>query len=134
MRTINYAWEHESYEMKREQIFRNQRLRNKRVQEKRIIFMICTVFCVLAVILGAFSLKGKAEGDDQQTFKYYTSVRLNYGDTLWTMADRFMDQEHYTRASYINEVKSINHIHDENELQAGMTLIVPYYSGEWLSD
>ena len=45
-----------------------------------------------------------------------------------------MDKEMNTRTSFIAEVKSINHISDENEIIAGKLLIVPYYSTEYIAD
>jgi hypothetical protein len=73
-------------------------------------------------------------GTNGQKYKYYTSVQLEYGDTLWKVADRYMDSEFYNHISYIEEVKSINHIHDENEVMAGKMLIIPYYSTDYIAN
>ncbi|MDE5891572.1 MAG: LysM peptidoglycan-binding domain-containing protein, partial [Acetatifactor sp.] len=54
------------------------------------------------------------------------------GDTLWSLADRYADQEHYTsRDQYIAEVMTMNHMSSE-ELSAGNYLILPYYSPEFV--
>ena len=66
-------------------------------------------------------------------FKYYTSVTVGAGESLWELAGEYMDSEHYdSRKSYIEEVCSINHLTDENSVTAGQMLILPYYSSEYI--
>ena len=122
-----------SYEERRLEIFRNQRARQIREKRMHVAFSVMVaVICFVAVFF-VFSANGKAESKDQK-YKYYTSISVEYGDSLWSIADEYMDKEFYDRFSYIQEVKSINHIHDENEIVAGKMLIVPYYSSKFISD
>lgn len=55
----------------------------------------------------------------------YKSVYVKAGDTLWTIADTYMDESYEDKAEYIDEVMDINHI-SGNSLQAGSYIIVPY--------
>lgn len=122
-----------SYEERRKEIFRNQRAR--KIHEQRMhlaLSLMVAVICFVGVFF-IFSASSKAESKDQK-YKYYTSISVEYGDSLWTIADEYMDKEFYDHFSYIQEVKSINHIHDENEIVAGKMLIVPYYSSKFVSD
>ena len=123
-----------TYEQKRKDIFMKQRRRNRREGRKRILISVAFMIAILMISLHTFSLVGKAQGDKEQQYKYYTSVRLNYGDTLWSVASKYMDKEHYDHLSYIAEVKKINHITDGDDVVAGKMIIVPYYSSEYLSD
>ena len=60
--------------------------------------------------------------------KYYTNIQIRKGDTLWSIADEYMDDEHYkNRQEYILEVMRMNHMTD-SRLTAGKRLIVPYYA------
>ena len=124
----------QSYEIRRKQIFRNQMARKRKDRLFKMTAMMVVMISVFAMMLGAFVLRSKAESDKNHKFKYYTGIRLEYGDTLWSIADEFMDSEFYTHASYVEEVKSINHIHDEDAVIAGKMLIVPYYSSEYIAD
>ena len=65
--------------------------------------------------------------------KYYTSIRIEQGDTLWGIADRYMTDEYKDRDAYIREVCEMNLI-SEDEIHAGQYLTVPYYAAEPLSD
>ena len=127
------ALEHreESYEELRRRIFAGQRARNRKEAKKRLV--LCVAGLVLACILSVqlFSVVGHAKGEGEQKFKYYTSVCLNYGDTLWSIADEYMDEEYYDHFTYIAEVKSINHIQNGDDVTAGKMIIVPYYSTEY---
>lgn len=91
--------------------------------------------CFLAVcFLTVGVLHSNADSEKEHKFKYYTSVVIEEGDTLWSIADQYMDKEIQGKIAYIDEVKSINHIHDGNRIIAGQMLIVPYYSTEYIAD
>ncbi len=91
--------------------------------------------CFLAVcFLTVGVLHSSADSEKEHKFKYYTSVVIEEGDTLWSIADQYMDREIQGKAAYIDEVKSINHIRDGNRIIAGQMLIVPYYSTEYIAD
>ena len=68
--------------------------------------------------------------DAEQSYKYYTSISVAYGDTLTSIAGEYMD-EHYTLEEYISEVRQINHLSEDASIDAGSYLVVPYYSSEW---
>lgn len=66
-------------------------------------------------------------------FKYYTGVTVESGETLWSIADRYIDYEHYKdKDAYIAELGNINHLDTDAALLAGQFLIVPYYSAEYV--
>ena len=79
-------------------------------------------------------LHSSAEAEQEHKFKYYTSVVIEEGDTLWSIADQYMDRSVQGKIAYIDEVKSINHIHDGDRITAGQMIIVPYYSTEYIAD
>ena len=127
-------FETESYEKKRELIFRRQRIRNSRIRRMRRCMATFVMITAFLIIFVSASVHGKAEDKNSQKFKYYKNVTVSYGDTLWSIADDNMDQEYYDHFSYISEVKSINHIKNENDIIAGKNLIVPYYSNEYVAN
>jgi len=130
----NMVHENLSYENRRKMIFARQKARQRRDARVRFALSLLSVLAIFAITIGALSVKGKAQSENGQKYKYYTSVQLEYGDTLWKVADRYMDSEFYNHISYIEEVKSINHIHDENEVMAGKMLIIPYYSTDYIAN
>lgn len=111
-----------------------RQLRKKQQIRRRIFTMIATI-CV--IVFCAVSYQGirslASSGDDQLKFKYYTQVTVAYGETLWDLSDNYIDYEEYKdKTEYIEEVQSINHLTEEDNIRAGQTLIVPYYSYDFV--
>ena len=90
------------------------------------LILICTVFY--------HSMKSSANtGDEKVNFKYYTSIMVGYGDTLWKIADEYIDYSEYKdKETYLAEVRNMNHLDDDSDIKAGQYLIVPYYSYEFV--
>lgn len=105
--------------------------RRREVFRKKLLFFALTLCLILFLSLLVNTFHSKAVSEKEQKFKYYTRITIQEGDTLWNIADRFLDGEMDSRFSYISEIKNINHLHDENEIIAGKVLIVPYYSAEY---
>lgn len=104
------------------------------VRDERIVLGATLVLAVVLVI-GFFltgSIRTEAAPSEIQS-KYYTSIRIEQGDTLWGIADRYMTDEYKDREAYIREVCEMNRI-SEDEIHAGQYLTVPYYAAEPLSD
>ena len=59
--------------------------------------------------------------------KYYTSIEVQSGDTLWSIASDHITEEYRDMNAYIDEVCSINKI-SQDEIHAGQYLTIPYYS------
>ncbi len=100
-----------------------------------------TILCVVLMFAAAFtaailtlallgSIKTQA-APAEPSFKYYTSIQLMEGDTLWSIADTYRTGEYESVQAYIDEVCSLNHI-DANEIHAGQYLTIPYYSSTYL--
>ena len=111
-----------------------RQLRRRQQIRRRILTMIATV-CV--IVFCAVSYQGirslASSGEDPVKFKYYTKVTIAYGETLWELSDHYIDYEEYkNKREYIEEVRSINHLVEEDNIRAGQTLIVPYYSYEFV--
>jgi cell division protein YceG involved in septum cleavage len=87
------------------------------------IFVLCSVF-----VFGMFAFKSNAK-QEYNAYKYYTSIQIAEGDTLWSIADSYCSDGYETRDDFIQEVKELNHI-DEDSIHAGNYLTVPYYSSE----
>lgn len=89
--------------------------------------------CVMAAAVGLIFRSGSAvnaDDDIQERYKYYTSVYIDRDETLWNIASEYMSDEYADIRDYMDEVKTINHLTDD-ELEYGTTICVPYYSGEY---
>ena len=111
-----------------------RRMRRQRSLRNRLFTLFMTI-CLIAVFAVSYcSIKSSASmGRDQLQFKYYTSITIQYGETLWDIADDYIDYNQYKYKSvYIAEVQSINHLDNDTQIRAGQSLIVPYYSSEFV--
>ena len=95
-----------------------------------LLFVVsAAIILVLAIAGGSFISRAQAPGETVY-YKYFTSIRIESGDSLWTLADTYADGNFESREAFIREVIRTNHLLDEN-INAGDYLIIPYYSAEF---
>lgn len=98
-----------------------------RIQKACIRLMAVALAVISLSICGGslFASAGVRRGE-QDVKKYYTSVLVNYGDTLSAIAHEHMCSQYDSLDSLIGEIKFMNHLTDDT-IRAGGYLIVPYY-------
>lgn len=108
---------------------REQTLQEQRSRQRKIFIFCITLAAVFVLGVGFGTLLARAEEPGTESVhKYYTNICIQKGDTLWDIAQEYMDHEHYkNRGEYIREVMRINHMATDR-LTAGEKLIVPYYA------
>ena len=92
---------------------------------------ILAVAVLLLVSLFLFGMLVRADDAEEEPFlyKYYTSVQIRPGDTLWDIASEYCRDPGQIR-KYMKELKRINHL-GSDEIHAGRYLTVVYYSKEY---
>ena len=110
------------------------RIRRQRIF-RRQVFCLVSLLTVLVMILSfmkfSFSVDAQSE-DNKPEIKYYTSVTVHSGESMWSIAADYYSDEHYSSMnSYIAEICKLNHIARAEDLKAGESLIIPYYSTEF---
>lgn len=111
-----------------------RKLRRQREQRKKIASVILT-FCLIAVFVVSYrSFTTSANsGSEDLSLKYYTGITVKSGETLWNIADDYVDYTQYdNKESYIKEICSINNLDDASDIRAGQRLVIPYYSSEFV--
>lgn len=112
-----------------------KRVQRERQVRRNILLLELSIVLVLVLAL-SFCLGGffsqASDLEHKISYKYYKSVEIMPGDTLWAIAEEYSDTENYvSTAEYIEEVKRMNSLKG-NTIQAGSYLIVPYYSTEFV--
>ena len=97
---------------------------------RSLLLVLISVILTTAAVLTITAHKANADRMDVPTYKYYTSVSVKSGDTLWSIAQEYISCEYEDTNDYIREVRSINHLVG-NDLTPGEYLTVPYYSTEY---
>lgn len=109
----------------------NESLRKREaiVRRQRGLLAIAIILVVaLGILLGSsINAMASSEKDISSYNKYYVSIRVESGDTLWTIADEYVEGFNLSKSDYIKEVCQINSISEDN-IHAGDYIVVPYYS------
>lgn len=109
-----------------------RKMKNKQKIRRRIVFIFLSLFLALLFSLSMSNLKIQAnEKVDEIGYKYFTVYEIEMGDTLWNLAEKYIDERYYESLNqYIEEVKEINHLKNDNIVR-GDTIVLPYYSNEF---
>lgn len=87
------------------------------------------LICLATVAILRFT-SVDANADVPERYKYYTNVYVDRDTTLWGVSQKYISDEYTNIRAYMEEVKSINHLPDD-QLIYGTTICVPYYSDEY---
>ena len=111
---------------------RNNKIRRQRQLRRNILFTVFTVVLILTFSVGGFAIGSRAQDKESVVlYKYYANIEVQYGETLWDIADTYFCEDKYDDYEhYISEVMQINGLYNE-EVSAGSYLIIPYYSAEF---
>ena len=114
-----------------ERRIRNNRIRRQKELRKNIILTIMTICFAITLSFSVNSFLSNAESDSEKIpYKYYKSITISNGDSLWSIAQKYMDEDQYNSTKeYINEVKQLNSLRSDS-VSYGENLIIPYYSYE----
>lgn len=116
-----------------ERRIRNNKLRRRRQLRRNICISLMTFMLVAGFSVLFFSFGSRAQTDaGDVSYKYYKSVTVQAGDTIWDYAGLYADKDFYdSYDNYIKEVMNINHLKDDNII-CGQNIILPYYSNEFI--
>lgn len=101
--------------------------RRRQVDLKRLFLAV-----MAAVIVAGFSTfagTGLVDAHDTKEVvmhKYYKSIEITSGDTLWSIAEENMSDEYESIYEYIEEVMDMNNL-ETDEIHDGQHLTVAYY-------
>lgn len=111
--------------------------RQKRQQQVKRNIMTLIISALAIISLSMLLISFSTEANDmehQPSYKYFKSVEIAKGDTLWSIANDNIDYEHCKNTyEYVSEVKKMNSL-TSDRIIAGSYIIVPYYSSEFVSD
>ena len=106
----------------------NRRLNRLRMGYGFVLVLLAVCMLFLGVYIGSSRVaQVEAKGTESNREKYYTSILVEEGDTLWSIADEYMTSEYTDRDSFMDEVREMNHL-TGSVIHADSTLLIPYYA------
>ena len=97
--------------------------------KKRFVVVLILMICLTTFSGGILAYAKEKETAQPTYYKYYTSIRVESGDTLWGIADRYLCDQAGSHEAYIREVMQLNGLKSE-DIRTGECLTVFYYSTE----
>ncbi len=115
-----------------ERRIRNNQIRRRQELRRHVFTGFVTAALVISFSLLFFSFKIKAQSSEEVQYKYYKSIQVQPGDSLWDYASLYGDSRYYdSHRDYIEEVTAMNALTDE-QITAGQYLILPYYDADFV--
>ena len=92
-----------------------------------VIFITCTLFGNL--LTSAHDSREAAPVN----FKYYKSVIIQPGDTLWNIAETYITEDYDSVPAYVKALKELNSL-SSDEIQAGCHLMIAYNDTQFIRE
>ncbi len=106
-------------------------MKTRRYMRRSLRNFITVLLIILAFCSGFFGhtlLNARAEEKQEpQLHRYYTSIQIRQGDSLWDLAEQYRQGSGYSSQEYIDEIKHMNGLKSEN-LHSGEYLTVLYFA------
>jgi cell division protein YceG involved in septum cleavage len=118
---------------KQENRYRSNRRRQRAAAKRRIVFLLSTLLLITigTVVFGScFSFAKDSESTANQEFKYYKSIMIESGDSLWSIAEEYKSEQYESTKDYVDELVVLNNLSSET-IHAGQYLMVIYYDSEF---
>ncbi len=109
---------------------RREAVKKQQKERQKMFLIFClTILLMFGIGVGFGTLLTRAEATASEScHKYYANIEIRRGDTLWRIADDYMDPVHYeNRTEYLNEIMELNGMVN-TRLISGQKIIVPYFS------
>lgn len=114
------------------QHMRQERLRARQraaLQRRiRLLTTLCSVlFLAITVISANAVIANAGQGYEKEYQKLYTSIEVESGDTVWSIAGEHMTPGYESVEALMEEIAYINSLDDAYSIQCGRFLMIPYY-------
>ncbi|MCR5100608.1 MAG: LysM peptidoglycan-binding domain-containing protein [Butyrivibrio sp.] len=110
---------------------RKNKIKRERIYRRNMIILFSIIFIIfMSIILSITSIKSDAKITGNNDVKYYKTISINTGDSLWQIAEDNISYAHYKDINaYISEIKKLNKL-GSDDITQGNDIIIPYYSSE----
>ena len=107
---------------------RQTELRRRRLQVYQRELLICATVLLIGInlfglmMMNVFARESSLPGREP----HYTSIKIENGDSLWSIANRYAASSPMNTSEYVQELKRMNQLTDDT-IHVGHYLTVVYY-------
>lgn len=120
--------------MSRQEIkYRAKQRRSREVARKRVIVLLATVLLITvgSILFGnCFSVAQGSAKASEQNYKYYKSIVIEKGDTLWNIAKEYRTDAYDSTQEYMEELIRVNNL-SSDQIHEGQHLLIAYFDTEF---
>lgn len=102
--------------------------RIRRRLTRRLLVTVSACILFFSVMMGMMGFISSAQGtpeEDPVSYKYYKTIVIEKGDTLWDIAEEYCTEDYASLEDYIAALKEMNHL-DGDTIYAGERLMIAY--------
>lgn len=97
--------------------------------QKQVLALVGIIIVSILILLGSTISAFASARTKNELHKYYTSIQVESGDTLWKLAEEYTASSSMSREDFIEEVSYLNGLSD-GDIHRGEYIVIPYYSAE----
>lgn len=101
--------------------------RRRTMKKVRIAFLIIAFILVGSLLIFSKTVKAQVAVKEDTSVKGYMYITVENNDTLWSIADTYIDSHYDSVYQYIREVKDLNGLTSDS-IHSGSKLIIPVYA------
>lgn len=105
--------------------------RRKQLAKRKMFFLLVAVFVITvgSIVFGSIFSSAKDSAADIPQYKYYKSITIEQGDSLWSIAEEYCTDDYEDTREYVDELIQLNSLTSET-IHTGQHLLVAYYDTE----
>ncbi|MEY8337280.1 LysM peptidoglycan-binding domain-containing protein [Lachnospiraceae bacterium 62-35] len=92
---------------------------------KRSLWPFVTMILIGSLLLKSFAFNTIIVKEQGRFLKYYKSIQIKNGDSLWSIAGEYKENCQMTTEEYVNELRSMNQLKSDT-IYAGQYLTIVY--------
>lgn len=109
---------------------KGRRSRKTNTSKMNLVILALLFAIIISMICGQKFVAAHADGYGPEDYhKYYKSIVLEEGDSLWSIAKEYCNEDIQSIDSYIKELEELNQL-DSDLIHEGHGLTIAYYALE----
>lgn len=115
--------------MNRQEIKTRKSNRGQAARKRMLLLLAAMLMITIGSVIFGSSFTSAQAQETKPTYKYYKSIVIEKGDSLWSIAKEYMTSDYDSTQEYIEELVQLNSLTSET-IHEGQHLVVAYYDTE----